>query len=59
MVILGGWNFYVVEENIYVVDDICEYECICWKRLVCSTSIRSAYNYAMRILGTHVGEQQY
>ena len=28
MVILGGWSPYMVEENIYVVEVIFEYECI-------------------------------
>ena len=51
MVILGGWIVYVVEEKIYVVEEICKYECICWQCLVCSTTIRSAFNYALRILG--------
>lgn len=51
MVVLGGWVSYVVEEKIYVVEAICEYECICWEYLVCSTAIRSAYNSALRILG--------
>ena len=27
MVTLGGWVSYVVEEKIYVVEAICEYEC--------------------------------
>ena len=32
MVILGGWAPYMVEENIYVVEVIFEYECILWER---------------------------
>ena len=31
MVILEGWVSYVVEEKIYVVEAICEYECTCWE----------------------------
>ena len=32
LIILGGWVSYVVEEKIYVVEAICEYECIRWER---------------------------
>ena len=28
MVILEGWVSYVVEEKVYVVEAICEHECI-------------------------------
>ena len=31
VVILGGWVSYVVEEKIYVLEAICEYECIQWE----------------------------
>ena len=31
MVIMGGWVFYMVEEHVYVVEVICEYECIRWE----------------------------
>lgn len=53
MVILGGWVFYVVEEKICVVKAIYEYECIRWKFgiiMVCSITIKSAYNYAIKTL---------
>jgi hypothetical protein len=33
MVILGGWVSYVLEEKIYVVEAICEYECFHWEHL--------------------------
>ena len=32
-VILEIWVLYVVEDKIYVVEAICEYECIHWERL--------------------------
>ena len=51
MVILGGRVSYVVEEKMYVVEATYEYECICWEHLVCSASIKSGYNYALRIMG--------
>ena len=30
--LLEKWGSYVVEEKIYVVEVICEYECVCWER---------------------------
>ena len=33
VVILEEWILYVVEDKIYVVEAICEYECIHWERL--------------------------
>ena len=36
VVIMGGWVLYVVEDNMYVVEVVCEYECFRWERLVCS-----------------------
>ena len=34
MVLLGGWVSYVVEEKIYDVEVICDYECIHWEHFV-------------------------
>ena len=48
---MGVWVSYVVEENIYVVEAIYEYDLSLGSILVCSMVIRSAHNYAMRILG--------
>ena len=28
---MRGWVSYVVEEKIYALEAICEYECICWE----------------------------
>lgn len=30
--VMGGWVSYVIEEKVYVVETICEYECIHWGR---------------------------
>ena len=35
MGILEEWVSYVVQEKMYVVEAICEYECIRWDRLDC------------------------
>ena len=41
----------MVEEKICVVEAICEYECIHWERFGVYQAIKTAYNYALRILG--------
>ena len=52
MVILGGCVSYVAEEKTYVVVEIFVNTNIFIRSvLVCSTTIKSACNFAMRILG--------
>lgn len=56
---MAGWVSCVVEEKIYDVEAICEYECSCWEPFGVFATIKSEYNFAMRILGIEVGKQQF
>lgn len=49
MVLLGGLFLHMGEENIYVVEVVCE--CIHWEHFGVSATNRSKYIFAMRILG--------
>ena len=51
MIILATWASYVVEENIYANEVICEYECIRWEHFGVLCGNQDAYTHALRILG--------
>jgi hypothetical protein len=51
MVISGGWVSYVVEEKICVVEVHVNMNVYVGSILVCYATIKSAYVYALRIVG--------
>lgn len=52
VIILGGWTFNVVKEEIYVVEVVNTFVCVSIVSfVVCSTTKNSAYTYTRRIFG--------